>query len=336
MRAGSNDLEAARRPSESRASMKRLTELTLPDGQDPRPVHLAIGVFDGLHLGHRAVVEPVVSGARASGGVAGAVTFEPHPIQLLAPGKAPRRILASIEHKERLLSALGVELLVVLPFTREFSERSAEDFAGELFSLPGLRQVAVGEDWKFGRNRDGNVQQLREWGRQKGVEVVAVSPVMLGGERISSTRIRQALRDGNLGAAGAMLGRPYTVMGSVVKGEQLGRRIGVPTANIEVGSEQLPPDGVYAILADVDGDEIPGVANLGMRPTVDGSRRLLEVHLFDFEDDLYGETVEVRFGVYLRGECAFAGIDELREQIERDVSEARSRFALGTAMTTTG
>ncbi len=301
-------------------------------GEVKKPLHLALGVFDGAHLGHQAVIGAAVEGARASGGVAGVMTFEPHPIRVLAPEKAPRRILASIEHKERLLEELGVEVLLVLEFTAKFAQRAADEFAGELLAAPTLRQIAAGDDWQFGRDRAGTVGLLRRLGAERGVEVSAIAPVMLQGERVSSTRVRQALRDGNLAAAAAMLGRPYTVMGEVVRGEQLGSKLGIPTANIEVGSEQLPPDGVYAVRTRAAGAERPGVANLGVRPTVDGERRLLEVHLFDFEGDLYGQHVEVQFGRRLRGERKFEGLEGLKEQILKDVETGRGWFAEGTAL----
>lgn len=297
-----------------------------------RPLHLALGVFDGVHLGHRAVIGAAVDGARASGGIAGVMTFEPHPIRILAPERAPRQILASIDHKERLLEELEVELLLVLRFTPELAKRDADGFARELLGAPPLRQVAVGSDWRFGRDRAGTEAHLRRLGEELGVGVTVVEPVMVDGERVSSTRIRQALRDGNLAGAAAMLGRPYTVMGQVVEGDQLGRRMGVPTANIEAGGEQLPPDGVYAVTARVEGEERPGVANLGVRPTVGGARRLLEVHLFDFDGNLYGQPVEVRFGRRLRGERKFAGVEELRSQIERDLVAGRALFANGEAL----
>lgn len=302
--------------------MERLTSLGELE-EVAGPLHLALGVFDGVHLGHRAVIDAAVAGARESGGTAVVVTFEPFPIQVLAPEKAPRRILASLEHKERLLEGLGVSCLVVLPFTREFAEQEAGEFAEELFGVEGLRQVTVGEDWKFGRNRGGTVELLREWGAEKGVRVDPAAPVMMQGERISSTRIRQAIRDGNLDAAAGMLGREFSVYGVVAHGRQLGAKIGTPTANIEVGDEQLPPDGVYVVRADVDGEMRSGVGNLGMRPTVGAERRLLEVHLFDFEGDLYGQEMEVWFGTYLRGEVKFADVDALKAQIAKDIARAR-------------
>jgi riboflavin kinase/FMN adenylyltransferase len=297
-----------------------------------RPLHLALGVFDGVHIGHQAVIGAAVAGAEESGGVAGVLTFEPHPIQVLAPDRAPRRILASLEHKERLLEELGVAVFLVLKFSPELAQQPAEEFAAELVAAPTLRQLSTGEDWKFGRQRAGTVALLESLGARKGVMVSAISSVMMDGERVSSTRLRQALRDGNLKAAAAMLGRPYAVMGAVERGAQLGRALGFPTANIAVGDEQLPPDGVYAVVATAAGEDRPGIANLGVRPTVSGERRLLEVHLLNFEGDLYGADVEVRFGRRLREEKKFADVDALKEQILCDVAAARALFDEGEAM----
>jgi len=202
------------------------------------------------------------------------------------------------------------------PFTGEFAE--------ELFgSARDLRQVTVGEDWKFGHDRGGDVALLAEWGAAQGVRVEAVAPVMMEGERISNTRIRQAIRDGNLAAAAAMLGREFSVYGVVAHGRQLGAKIGTPTANIEVGDEQLPPEGVFVVRAEVGGVWGRGVGNLGMRPTVGAERRLLEVHLFDFSGDLYGQEMEVWFGAYLRGEEKFADVEALKVQIGKDLERAR-------------
>ncbi len=307
--------------------MKRLSTIAeLEEVQGP--LHLAMGVFDGVHLGHQAVIGTAVEGARGSGGVAGVLTLEPHPIQILAPGQAPRRILVSLEHKERLLASLGVTVLLVLRFDETMARQSAEEFGEHLFSVAALRQMVAGEDWKFGRERRGTIDLLRRLGEPHGVEVTAVPAVMLKGERVSSTRLRRALRDGNLQAASEMLGRSYTVMGTVVRGEQLGRKLGAPTANIMLDDEQLPPDGVYVVTATIGEDKEThrGVANLGVRPTVNGERRLLEVHLLDFEGDLYEAGVEVCFGLRLRSEKKFKDQEELREQIRRDLKEARELF----------
>ena len=295
------------------------------------PLHLALGVFDGVHLGHQAVIGSAVEGSRKSGGVAGVLTMDPHPIEVLRPEAAPRRILASLAHKERLLSSLGVEIMLVLQFDLEVASQPAEEFAQELLAVPGLRQLVAGEDWAFGRERRGTMEMLARVGGCHGVEVRAVQAVMLAGARISSTRLRKALSEGDLKAASGMLGRPYTLMGRVVRGEQLGRRLGWATANIAVGDEQVPPDGVYAVVANCGEKELQGIANLGVRPTVDGNRRLLEVHLLDFEGDLYGKLMEVRFGAYVRAERKFEGMERLREQIQCDVAEVRGLFERGQA-----
>lgn len=295
-------------------------------------LYLAMGVFDGVHVGHQAVIGAAVSRARENGGVAGVLTFDPHPIQVLAPDRAPRGILASLDHKERILASIGVEVLVVLSFSEDFARQTAEQFAEALLNVPQLRFLCAGADWRFGQGRSGTMEYLRERGAAVAVEVEALDAVKWMEERVSSTRIRQALRDGNLKAVNAMLGRPYTVLGRVVRGQQLGRQLGVPTANIEVGSEQLPPDGVYAVSV-LAGDEwLPGVSNLGVRPTVDGVRRLLEVHLLDFDGDLYGQELEVQFGRHLRTEMKFANVDELKEQMHRDVERAQSLFEEGVAL----
>lgn len=287
------------------------------------PLHLALGVFDGVHLGHRAVIGQALDAAKQSGGMAGVLTFDPHPIRVLAPDRAPRRLLASLDHKAELLERIGVGLLVALTFDKERAAQEAEAFVGELLSVPMLKGIAVGEDWRFGKGRRGDVTMLREIAGARGVQVAALAPVMMGGERISSTRIRQAIRDGNLDAVAEMFGRPYTVEGSVVQGKQLGRTIGFPTANLEVGDEQLPPDGVWVVRVRFQGHCFDGVANLGLRPTVDGKNRSLEVHIFDFAEDIYDRTLEVEFVRYLRGEKKFESIDALREQIACDVAEAR-------------
>ncbi|MEC9054223.1 MAG: riboflavin biosynthesis protein RibF [Verrucomicrobiota bacterium] len=292
------------------------------------PLHLAMGVFDGVHLGHQAVIGAAVKGAGVSGGVAGVLTFEPHPVQVLAPDRAPRRILASLEHKERLLASLGVSVLLVLRFDEAMARQSAEDFADGLLAVKGLRQLVAGEDWKFGRDRRGTLDLLRSLTGSGAVELTAIPAVMLKGERISSTLLREVLREGSLEVASEMLGRPYSVMGKVIPGAQLGRELGAPTANISVGDQQLPPDGVYAVTAILSEEESPcrGVANLGVRPTVDGERRLLEVHLLDFDGDLYGSVVEVCFGMRMREEKKFGGPEELKEQIQRDLRDARRLF----------
>lgn len=291
------------------------------------PVHLALGVFDGVHVGHQDVIRYAVEAARESGGMAGVITFEPHPIRVLAPERAPRRILASIDHKAELLSDLGVDFLYVQEFTLNFAKQEARDFIDSLVShIPDLRSVAVGEDWIFGKARGGNVHRLREWGDELGFAVNAVAPVMVQGERVSSTRIRQAIRDGNLSAAKEMLGRDYTVVGTVERGKQLARQLGYPTANVVAHNEQLPPDGVWSLEATIDGKQYKAIGNLGRRPTVEteDARRLLEVHVFDFEGDLYDQVIDAKFLEYIRPEQKFDSVDALKAQIEADVRQVLS------------
>ena len=284
------------------------------------PVSLALGVFDGVHIGHQKVIETAVQRAHECGGKAIVVTFEPHPIQVLAPEKAPMRILATVEHKALLLEKLDVDVLLVAEFTPDFAKQSASDFFS-LIHHPQLHSIAVGEDWKFGKGRDGDGSFLRRKGSELNVQIDLVPAVKVAGERASSTRIRQALRDGNIAAASEMLGRPYTVMGKVVTGRQLGRTIGFPTANIEVRGEQLPPSGVWAVRAHIDGSWRQGIANLGKRPTVEQEnvQRLLEVFIFDWEGNLYGKDLQVEFGKFIRPEKKFNGVDELMAQITKDV-----------------
>lgn len=298
-----------------------LSELALTD----EPLHLALGVFDGVHLGHRAVIRRVVEAAQRDGGRAGVVTFDPHPIRVLAPDKAPRALLATLDHKAHLLAGLGVELLLAIPFDAAFAQVEAEDFLAQLCKA-SVRTIAVGDDWRFGKGRRGDVAMLKRFSEVHGFSLQAVPPVMVDGERISSTRIRQAIRDGSVAAAAEMLGQRYSLEGPVVEGRKLARQLGFPTANVLTGEVQLPPDGVWMVTASCEGLDFRGVANLGMRPTVDGTTRALEVHLFDFTGELYGKTLEVTFVSYLRGERKFESIEALRQQIEMDVLTARKRF----------
>lgn len=285
------------------------------------PHHLALGVFDGVHLGHQAVIRQALAAREEDGGICGVLTFDPYPIRVLFPEKAPRRLLASLDHKAEILDAMGVDFLLALPFDLKRASQNADDFVKEIHAA-GVKTIAVGEDWRFGKARAGDVSMLRRYSLEMPYQLAALPPVMMDGERISSTRIRQAIRDGNLDAAAKMLGRPYTVEGRVVRGRQLGRKLGFPTANVECGDEQFPPDGVWAVKARISNVVHEGVANLGVRPTVDGEGRLLEVNLFDFDGDLYGSRLEVEFVQNLRGEKKFGSLEELKEQIAKDVAEA--------------
>lgn len=287
------------------------------------PLHLALGVFDGVHVGHQAVISRAVEAAKQDGGLAGVLTFDPHPIRVIAPQKAPTSLLETLEHKARAAGEHGVGLFIPLHFDLQVAKMEASEFLDRLMVSP-VRTIAVGEDWRFGHNRSGDVNFLHAEATKRGFTLEAVPPVMHDGERVSSTRIRQAIRDGNLAAAAHMLGRPYVVCGTVVEGRKLGRTLGFPTANLVTGDAQLPPDGVWAVrVRHPDGSNLSGVANLGLRPTVDGESRTLEVNLFDFTGDLYGQELEVRFEKHLRPEIKFPSIDALRIQIQKDAENAR-------------
>lgn len=287
------------------------------------PLHLALGVFDGVHIGHQEVIRRAVNAAARDGGLAGMLTFDPHPIRVIAPDKAPTSLLATLDHKAAIVRDLGIGLFIPLHFDAAFAAMEASEFIKRLTTAP-VRTIAVGEDWRFGHRRSGDVAFLESEGKLRHFTLDAVPPVMLDGERVSSTRIRQAIRDGNLEAAQRMLGRPYSVCGVVVEGKKLGRTIGFPTANIATGDAQLPPDGVWVVTTLLaDGRNLGGVANLGMRPTVNGLARTLEVHLFNFSEEIYGQEVEIQFVKHLRGEIKFPSLDALCIQIQRDAEDAQ-------------
>jgi len=280
---------------------------------------LALGVFDGLHLGHQAVLDAARGRSRT-----GLLTFDPHPVNVLAPERAPRRILTSLAHQELILESLGADFLCVVAFTPAFAAIPAQDFASAL-AKSGAQRLAAGHDWTFGKGRSGDVTKLATWVAP--VPVIKVEPVLQDGLRISSTLIRKALANDDLSAAATYLGRPYSVFGQVKQGRQLGRELGFPTANVDVSQEQLPPNGVYLIQARFQGQWVKGVANVGVRPTVEDSpRRTLEAHLFsESVPACYGWDVEVAFLEKLRGEKKFANIDSLKAQIAQDVTDAKSR-----------
>jgi riboflavin kinase/FMN adenylyltransferase len=298
------------------------------------PVVLAIGVFDGVHLGHQAVLSRAQDEAARIGARAVPLSFDPHPARVLRP-EHPPLLLTGTGHKLRLLAAMGFEQILLLPFDASLRDTTAEAFVTSLAAAARpLVSVCVGHQWSFGRGRAGNLALLARLGAQLRFEEIGVPEVEWAGEPVSSTRIRNAIAVGNLELAGQMLGRRYTVLGEVAHGRALGRTLGFPTANLAPFSEQLPPNGVYAVRAKVpDGHGkdlcLHGVANLGTRPTVstNDNRPLLEVHLFDFTEDLYGQWLEVEFVSFLRGELRFESLALLQEQIRRDAELARRRLS---------
>lgn len=293
------------------------------------PLHLAAGFFDGVHIGHQEVIRTAQREAEAVGGHVVVLTFDRHPASVLRPGTEPR-LLTSVRHKLVLIERLGVAAVLMLRFDEVMAAMEPDEFIGSLVrSGRPLASLSVGQDWRFGKGRTGDVEMLTKVGRRAGFRLHALAPVMAGGEPVSSTRVRLAIEAGDFAGAALLLGRDYSVLGEVIRGRQLGRRLGFPTANLALEAEQLPPVGVYAVRAVLDGRILDGVANLGLRPTVeDGSlTRHFEVHLFGFADDIYGRQLDVRFVSRLRDEVRFASLDALKAQIAEDAR--RARVALG-------
>lgn len=294
----------------------------------PGPTHLAIGVFDGLHIGHQAVIGRALASARQTGGNAVVVTFDPHPVRVLRPEKAPR-LLTSTRHKVELIEKMGVDAVLLLEFTQEFSKTPPEIFIEKLVQAANqLTQICVGQEWTFGANRSGSIRLLEELAPKLEFQVASVPPVLVGERVVSSTLIRSAVERGDFDSAAKYLGRAFTILGTVTAGRQLGRRLGFPTANLRAHNELFPPNGVYAAKAWFRGTEYGGVVNIGVRPTieVESGERILELHLFDFEQQIYGEDVEVAFLAYLRPEQKFSGVAELQAQIQRDAEKARGVY----------
>jgi riboflavin kinase/FMN adenylyltransferase len=297
----------------------------LPPGPGPfaRTV-VTVGNFDGVHLGHRAILARVCRRARELDCQPVAVTFEPHPVKVLKP-ETRLELLTTLPQKVALLREAGLAGVVVLPFTREFAAIRARDFVRDYFvERLRVREVVVGHDYSFGRNREGNIGLLREMGRALGFTVQVVWAVEVEGAVVSSSLIRAMLRLGKVREAGKLLGRPYGVTGKVVAGKGRGAKLlGVPTANLAPENGLLPATGIYAVWVARNGRLLPGVANIGTCPTFDNQELTLEVHLLNFNGDLYDERLEVRFVERLREERRFASIGDLAVQIRADIQKAR-------------
>lgn len=293
------------------------------------PIFLAIGVFDGVHRGHQAVISTSARHAHSADGTPVVLTFDPHPMKILRPAQAPH-LITSTPHKIELIRKLGVAHLLIVHFDSDFAATSPEDFIAALVtSARPLREICVGHEWSFGRNRAGNLDLLRQTGARQNFHVVGIPEVKINGAVVSSTAIRAAIERGDFSAAASMLGRDYTILGTVRKGSQLGRQLGFPTANLGTHSEQFPPNGVYFAEAWVEGVLHHGLVNIGFRPTIatDKPERTIELHLLDFHRDIYGCDLEVRFIQFLRPERKFDNLAALSRQIEADVAQARALCA---------
>jgi riboflavin kinase/FMN adenylyltransferase len=300
-----------------------------------RPRHrgcvATIGNFDGVHLGHQSVLGQLAEKSVELGLPAMVITFEPYPQEYFRPGNVPPR-LTRLREKLRMLARFAVDYMLVLKFDAALASMSAEAFI-ETLLVDGLdvKYLVVGDDFRFGKGRRGDFAMLQAAGEQHGFQVAHMHTFAVDGERVSSTRIREALMAGDLAAAEKMLGRPYRMCGRIAHGDKRGRSIGFPTANIFLHRQATAVQGVYAVeVFGLDRDPVTGVANVGTRPTVDGTRSLLEVHLFDFDDEIYGRYVNVDFVRRLRAEKRFESFDALKDQIAVDVEDAKTFFSKTT------
>ncbi len=298
-------------------------EVNLPPGSRPA---VTLGNFDGVHLGHQRAVALLQSRARALEAEAVAVTFEPHPVSVLRPENAPKRILTP-KLKQEVLASLGLDHLVIIHFTREFSRISAKEFVDRvLVEKLRVAELVLGANFRFGHGRTGDLQSLRELGEYFGFVVHQVEASEYRGQMISSSRIRQSLKEGGVEDAAAMLGRAYFIEGVVVRGDGRGRSMGFPTANIKVDGDVLVGDGVYVTEATLGGTTYPGMTHVGRRPTFGLEERTVETHLFEFDRDIYGTTLRLFFHRRIRGTVAFSSADALVAQLGRDREEAKSYF----------
>ena len=290
---------------------------------------LTIGNFDGVHLGHRALLGELMAKARELALPGTVLTFEPHPRELFAPDQAPAR-LASMRDKLELLAECGVDRVHVCRFDRKLAGLTAEEFIEQIL-VRGLsvRHLIIGDDFRFGKARGGDFSLLQQAGTAHRFVVEAMRTVDFGGLRVSSSAVRDALAAGDIEQAESLLGRPFVIAGRVMDGRKLGRTIGFPTANIQVRRKRLPLSGVFAVtVSGIDSTPLPGAANIGVRPTVaEGLKPVLEVHLLDFDRNIYGRHVDVNFMHKLRSEAKFESLDALKAQIARDVADVRAYFA---------
>ncbi len=292
-----------------------------------RPTVLTLGVFDGLHLGHQRIMQMVVERANAVGAVPTAITFDPHPRAVLHPETAPP-LLQTLDQRLANLEFMGIKQAIVIPFTPEFAAREAEEFLSDIVhERLHAKEVYLGMGFAFGRNRGGNIELLRKLSGELGFFADEVPEIQLRGHRISSSAIRDLLAAGRVNLARRMLGRPYGVEGVVVRGLRRGRTIGFPTANLKPRNRVIPRFGVYATATLIDRTWRRSITNIGVRPTFESDAEpSIETFIFDFDGELYGDVLRVRFLHRIRGERKFAGIDELRAQIEADSLLARNYF----------
>jgi riboflavin kinase/FMN adenylyltransferase len=291
-------------------------------------VCLAIGFFDGVHLGHQQIIRQTINDAHRHEALSLVLTFDRHPNTVVAPGRVPP-LIYSLPQKLRAIESLGADLLLLIHFDKSFSEQSGEDFIRGLWrDLGHIQSLCVGANFVFGHKRTGNVTLLKKLGVELNFVVHGLAAVSLGGKAVSSTRIRETIAAGGLDNASQMLGRAYSLAGKVVRGDGLGHKLGFPTANVDPNGLALPPNGVYAVHAEAAGRRHRAVLNIGYRPTLRNPSPALrvEAHLIDFEGDLYDQEIEITFVEHLRPEMRFASLADLRHQIAKDILDAQMRF----------
>jgi riboflavin kinase/FMN adenylyltransferase len=303
--------------------MARLIELKNID-RVPNTV-LTVGTFDGVHRGHRALIETVVEKARKRNARSVVVTFDPHPREIINPGKSGIQMLTTLKERSELLEDIGVDVLLVIPFDRDFSLLTSEEFVRDvIYKNVGVSEFVIGYDHQFGRDREGTIDTIEKLGKDLGFDSYVVSKQEMGDVTISSTLIRKTLsEEGDVKQAAEYLNRRYLLNGIVTHGDQRGKPIGFPTANLKPEHENkvIPKNGVYAVRVRIDGTWYGGMMNIGIRPTFEGQERTLEVHVFEFDEDIYGQTIQVRFVDRIREEMKFEGIEDLKKQLLQDKKE---------------
>ncbi len=287
---------------------------------------ITVGTFDGVHQGHRTLIETVVNKAKDRSARSVVISFDPHPRDIINPGSQGIKQLTTIQERREILEEIGVDVLLIIPFTRDFSLLTSEEFVKSIiFYKVGVSEFVIGYDHHFGRNRSGTIETVENLGNELGFDAFVVSKKKMGDIKVSSTRIRKELADfGNVKNAAELLGRDYLLNGIVIHGDKRGRTIGYPTANLktEHPNKIIPKNGVYAVKVRVEETWFGGMMNIGNRPTFDKTDRRLEVNIFDFDEDIYGQTIQVRFKKRLREEVKFSGIEELKAQLGRDKTAA--------------
>ncbi len=285
----------------------------------PNPI-VTTGTFDGVHIGHRKIIERLKSLAVENNGETVVITFEPHPRLVLFPDDSGLVLLSTMDEKQELLRKAGIDHLIIIPFTKEFSRFSSNEWINMLVENLFLHTLVIGYDHHFGRNREGSIEQLKQFSKELEFNLEEIPAQDIDDIRVSSTKIRQALKEGDIKSANIFLQYPYSFTGTVVEGDKRGRTIGYPTANLKIADplKLVPADGVYAVNVWVDNKMFPGMLNIGLRPTVDEKKHTIEVHIFNLEQDLYGKLITLQLMTKIRNEKKFESIDALKSQLDND------------------